>query len=426
MHDLPRLAGLHNQANPGANAFAYQVVVHGRGCQQAGDGCVAAVHAPVRQNDNGAAGRHGLSRLAAQTLDCALQCAGALARIEEHGAGGRAQPADGDVPHLLQVCDGQDGLLQLQLAAVLRGLLEQVLLGADERLQRGHQLLPYGVQRRVGYLSEELLEVVEQHLGLVGKHGQGRVVAHRAHRLGAGYGHRLHQHVQVLERVAEGALQAGERVPAHRLRGGYLRKQVQVHAVVSEPLIIGLAPGKRLLQLLVVNYARFLGVQQEHAAGVYPVLEAHLLRWHVQDAHLGGHDQHIGLGDQVPERPQPVAVQHDAYALAVRGSDERRAVPRLHQAGVVLVEVALILWHVHALARCLRDHHHEGVRKRAAGCQQKLQRVVEARGVAGARGDDWEELLHVVAEQGRREHGLPGGHPVDVASERVYLPVVAD
>ena len=64
------------------------------------------------------------------------------------------------------------------MAAVLRGLIEQVLLPPDEGPQRGDQFLADGVQRRVGHLGEKLLEVVIKQLVLIGEHGQGRIVAH--------------------------------------------------------------------------------------------------------------------------------------------------------------------------------------------------------------------------------------------------------
>ncbi len=56
-------------------------------------------------------------------------------------------------------------------------------LRADERHQRHHQLFADRIDRRVGDLREQLLEVVVQRLVLVRQHRQRRVVAHRAGRL---------------------------------------------------------------------------------------------------------------------------------------------------------------------------------------------------------------------------------------------------
>ena len=62
-----------------------------------------------------------------------------------------------------------------------------------------------------------------------------------------------------------------------------------------------------------------------------------------------------------------------------------------------------------------------------AGRQKQLQDVVEGRGVALVGvGDYGEQLADVVAEDFGRQHGVTGGHPVDVAAQGVDLAVVDD
>ena len=58
----------------------------------------------------------------------------------------------------------------------------------------------------------------------------------------------------------------------------------------------------------------------------------------VEHADFGGHDDQVVLGDVVARRAQAVAVEHRADDRAVGERDRRRAVPRLHQAGVIFVE----------------------------------------------------------------------------------------
>ena len=48
---------------------------------------------------------------------------------------------------------------------------------------RGNELFADRVNRRVGNLSEELLEVIIEELRLIGEHGKRRVVTHRTERL---------------------------------------------------------------------------------------------------------------------------------------------------------------------------------------------------------------------------------------------------
>ncbi len=97
--------------------------------------------------------------------------------------------------------------------------LEQVGLGPDGGGQRRHQLLADGVERRVGHLGEQLGEVVVEQPGAVREHGDGGVRAHGAERLGAGAGHRGHDHAQLLVRVAEQAL-LGDDAPVLRREHG--------------------------------------------------------------------------------------------------------------------------------------------------------------------------------------------------------------
>ena len=78
--------------------------------------------------------------------------------------------------------------------------------GPIVELERRDELLADGVERRVGDLREELLEVVVEQPRPVREHRERRVGAHRADRLVAVARHRREEHAQVLVRVAEGLL----------------------------------------------------------------------------------------------------------------------------------------------------------------------------------------------------------------------------
>ena len=74
---------------------------------------------------------------------------------------------------------------------------------------------------------------------------------------------------------------------------------IEVHEAGMEELGVGLLGGKRLLDLVIVDDAPGVGVDEEHASW----LEATLLhdRGHIdgQHTHLGGHDHEAVLGDPV-------------------------------------------------------------------------------------------------------------------------------
>ena len=145
-----------------------------------------------------------------------------------------------------------------------------------------------------------------------------------------------------------------------------------------------------------------------------------------QHAHLGGHDDALVAGDEIARGAQPIAIEGGADLASVGEGDCRRAVPRLHQRGVILVEGAPLLVHERIARPGLRDHHHHRMRERIAALHQELERVVEAGGIGLALVGDRPQPVDVVAEQVRGHRGLPRRHPVVVAAQRVDLAVVGD
>ena len=61
---------------------------------------------------------------------------------------------------------------QRQALGMLRRRLEQVRLGPDVALERHDDFLADRVDRRVGHLREELLEVVVEHRGCSREHAE--------------------------------------------------------------------------------------------------------------------------------------------------------------------------------------------------------------------------------------------------------------
>ena len=202
MVHLAGVAALDDQPDLGALLLADEVVVHRGGEQQAGDRRVDLVAVAVAEHDDP---RPALDRLADLVAD----------RVErpaqrQAAAGDAVQAADHrtrqvgvrpvgtvvlqvlvdvvDVDDLGQLVVVDDRERQHQLAAALRTRREQVALGPDRRADGGDDLLADRVERRVGDLREQLLEVVEQQPRALAEHGDRRVGAHRAERLAAGFG----------------------------------------------------------------------------------------------------------------------------------------------------------------------------------------------------------------------------------------------
>ncbi len=198
-----------------------------------------------------------------------------------------------------------------------------------------------------------------------------------------------------------------------------------------DPLRVGVLGGQRRLDLLVLDDPVLGRVDEEHPAGLQPALLDHPGLLDVEHADLGGEDDQAVLGDPVAGGAQTVAVQHGTDLRAVGEGHAGRAVPGLHQVGVVLVEGAAGRVHRDVVLPRLGDHHQHRVRQRTAAEVEQLQDLVEGGRVGVVRGADREDPLQAlaVAVRGNQvggELGLPGGHPVPVALDRVDLAVVRD
>ena len=165
---------------------------------------------------------------------------------------------------------------------------------------------------------------------------------------------------------------------------------------------------KSLLQLVVGNQPALLEIDEEHAARLQAALGLDVLRLDPQHAHFAGHDHAVVVREVVARRPQAVAIEHRADVLAVGERDRRRAVPRLHQAGVVFVERPLVLGHRFVILPRLGDHHHDRFLQRAAAHQQELEHVVERARVAAIGLGDREQLRQLLAEQLALDDALRG------------------
>ena len=404
---LARRARFHHQAGRGAQALAHQVVVDGRQRQQRGDRHLGAAHVPVGDDQDVVAALDGVHRLCAQRGQLGLHALVApgsgVGDVEFVRAELRTRVLlDGAQPgHVLEV-ENRLGHLQAH-GRVHRVDVQQVGLRADEAVERHDDGLADRVDRRVGHLGEQLLEVVVQRLVLVRQHRQGRIVAHGADAFFAVGRHRAHQELQVFLGVAEGLL-AVEQGFVEVARAGVGADRhldgVELDAHVLDPLAVGPGAGELVLQFFVVDDAALLEIDQEHLARLQaPLLDDAVLR-NGQHTGLGGHDHQIVIRHAVARRAQAVAVQRGADLLAVGEDHGGRAVPGLDHGGVVLVERAAALVHALVLFPGLGDHHHRGVRQRVARHRQQFQRVVEGGGVALVLEADGVELLQVVAQDG--------------------------
>jgi len=163
-------AGFHHETDRGAQADLDHVLMHRRTGQQRRDRRPRRVHRAVGNDDD-------VVTLAHRAFDTGADLVQRLAEAGRSVGGGRgdvhhdgAKDTLGQLVDLLQLGDlgrRENRLAHFQARHRL-GLVdaEQVRVGADQRDQRHDNFLADRIDRRIGHLGEQLLEVIEQRLVL--------------------------------------------------------------------------------------------------------------------------------------------------------------------------------------------------------------------------------------------------------------------
>ena len=424
VHHLARFSRFDDQTHSRARLLANQVVVHRGSGQQRRDGHVRGIDVPVTEDQHGCAGLDLLRGEAADPLESGHEPGRTGVTVKDHRNGLRRKLALRDVPELLEVVVGEHGVWHLEPLRLRGTLFEEVSAGTQRGHQRHHRLLANGIDRRVGHLREELLEVVEQRQRPLAQHGKRRVVAHRSDRFLTGLAHRLQQDLDVLDAVTECLLahQQRARVRGRHVVGGL--ELVEVHRACPNPLAIRLRRAERALDGGVIEDPARRSVDEEEPPGFEAPLPGDTLLGHIEHARLGGHDHEPVLGHEVSRGTQAVAVERRTDDASVGEGDCRRTVPGLEQRPVKLVEGTPLIVHERVLMPRLRDHHHHRMLDRPAGHGEQFQGIVELRGVGSRLVEHRHQLRDVIPEVRTAELRLARAHPVDVAAQRVDLTVV--
>ena len=143
--------------------------------------------------------------------------------------------------------------------------------------------------------------------------------------------------------------------------------------------------GQLLLDFAVVVDASFLRVNQKNLSRLQPSLAHHIARLKVHHAHLRGHHHHALAGNGVARGAQAVPVEHTAGIAPVAEEQGSRAVPRLHQDGVVFVEGLQVFINRIQVVERLRHQYGHGLWQAESAHGEKLKDVVERGRIAHAR-----------------------------------------
>ena len=181
MVDFSRLGRFQHHADARAQSFPNEVMVQAGDRQQGRHRRIILVHAAVAEDDQidllllDHAARHHAQFL--QGFGEALLAAG---QPEENRQHPNLETRQIEAAQLGELLVGEDRPFQLHPAAGGGLRVEEVAFRAEAGFRRDDQLLADAVDRRVGHLGEELLEIIVEQPRLVGENRKGRIVAHRA------------------------------------------------------------------------------------------------------------------------------------------------------------------------------------------------------------------------------------------------------
>ena len=421
------VTALHHDVGKGTHAGADQVVVHAAHGEQRRHGHLARSGMIAQHHDVHAVADRSLNVLC-KLLERSLQraFAGIAAVHGTETASLKAHAVDGaDAVELLLV---EQRALQANQLAGRTGVLEQVAVVAQVERGRGDHMLAKGVDGRVRDLSEQLIEVVKERTRLLGQAGQRRIDAHRGERRLALLGHGTHDLVNIIPVIPElshahGGGHLG--VLGGRCRGGPVER-VDRQRLLGNPITVGLFFGVTGAQLVVVDDAPAGKVDLEHLARPQTAARQDVLGAHLDGAHLACQHKATVARHIVAGGAQAVTVEGGAQRATVGKGDGRRAIPRLHEHGLVSVVGAALLTQAVVVVPRLGQQHGRGTRKRTTVHDQELEHIVQNRRIGTLAVDDGHHALKIVLQHGAVQVGLAGANPVDVALEGVDLAVVDD
>ncbi len=426
MH-IAALGGFADDAGLGAQIGAGEVMVHGADREHHGDGRVSGIDVPIAQDDDRSTFLDGLFGLGANAVERGLEAFGAVGDGEAAGDRGGME---GTVLHgedLLDFRIRQHRGLQAEKPGVLRRFGQPVAVRARKHFHGHDELLTDRIDRRIGHLCEELLEVGVEVARLAGEDGERGVIAHGADGFFARLAHGLDQAGDDGDFFL--AVAGGKLLLEQGGTGGGLavegRGRDDVLDVLAEPRAIGLLPGVGRLDLVVLQQLAGDGVDGDHFPRPEAALFDHAGVLDIDQADFGAEREETVFSHLVAGGAQTVAIQARADGAAIAEDQGGGAVPRFVEGLVILVEFLHFLRRRRIALPGGGDEHEHGMEDIATAHDEQFQGVIEAGGVAAAGLGDGTQLLDGIAEEVALQFRLAGLGPEAVARHGVDFAVVA-
>ena len=237
-------------------------------CQKTWNRSILAVDSAVRQHEECVTRRHRGTGATTQLFHGPFEPGRPGCRRKQHRQRLRLKCGVGDVSQRGQLFVVENGIIDLDQVARSAFGSEKVALRPQQGGHVSDELLPDRIERWVGDLGEQLLEIFVKQSRAVRQHRQRRIGPHRSDRLGAGIDHRPDQDTKVFLRVPECTLTASHRLVGRGRRVGRWRQIFQVHQFCRDPVAIGPLGRQTGLDLFVVDDASLSRVDQEDATRV--------------------------------------------------------------------------------------------------------------------------------------------------------------
>jgi hypothetical protein len=203
MVHFPRFSRLEHQSYARACTSADQMMMQSGRREQGRDRRMDLINSFIRQNQNRRSFSDGLIPGGEKRVQCPLQSPVTFARIENNRQRLGLDSRLIDASKLFDFGIPQYRLRQSELPATLRLRIDEISFAAERKCCRGNELFANRIDRGIGDLRKQLLEIVVKQLRFVGQNGQWRIGTHRAHRLDCVLCHRPDVHAQVFKIVSE-------------------------------------------------------------------------------------------------------------------------------------------------------------------------------------------------------------------------------
>ena len=242
VHHFANFTGLHNQTDFRTDTRFNKSTVYTCCCKERRYRHIAPVNVLVRKHDDIKVIVHRTHGIAREVLQSGFQHFAVTTERELHLEHFRLESLVTDILETTDFVFGHNRARNLDEVSLFRRFFEDVAVVADVSCQAHHEFFTDRVNRRVRHLGEQLLEIVEQRLRLVRKHGQCGIVTHRTNRFCTGLCHRLQNHGQVFGRITETFLLHQDIIRNIR-RIDFAKEATNAHLVFRDPTAVRLAAG---------------------------------------------------------------------------------------------------------------------------------------------------------------------------------------